>query len=75
MVITEVEQPRLSNKTPDPELELEDAKVSIRSAAAAWQERDRASSASRSVWDRAAPWTPFFLVHDKQIADFLLKLC
>jgi hypothetical protein len=49
VIITEEEQPRLSNKTPDPELELEDAKVSIRSAAAAWQERDKASSANRSA--------------------------
>lgn len=31
-------------KTPDPDLDLDEARTSIRSAAMAWQERDRASS-------------------------------
>jgi len=47
VIITEVEGPRLSTKTPDPETELEEARISIRSTAMAWQERDRATSGNR----------------------------
>ena len=51
---------RQATKTPDPELELDEARSSIRSTAKAWQERDRASSRTdtHDGQARASPSTP-----------------